>query len=45
MAASLNLIAMASVGEKMKATTFSVFMALELVLPGQAHRTRISKHY
>lgn len=31
-------------GIKMRATAVSVLMYLELVLPGQAHRTRDSEH-
>lgn len=32
-------------GEKMRATAVSGFTPLELILPGQAHRTRNSEHY
>lgn len=44
-AASLSLIELASVGEEMRATAVSVSRSPELVLPGQAHRTRNSARY
>lgn len=42
-ASSLCPIELASMGEKMRATAVSGFMSLELVLPGQAYRTRNSE--
>lgn len=45
MVASLSLIELASMGKKMKATAVRVFMSLESILPGQAHRTRNCEHY